>query len=693
VRKYVSWLALVLFLAASDSALAQTAGPGFQINRYEPTAAGEWSLLVEHPWFSATRYFAAGLTLNYAHNPLVYGLRFENGAFVPGGPIIGNQLIGHLDIAGSVLDRLLFSLSMPITLYESGEAKFGVAPTSGLAVGDPRIGARARLVGQPYRDPASLSLGLDVFIPINSFGNPPPFPAQTGESGVRVLPKLIAGGLTHSILWSATAGFLWRPGATISTLKPAPSNTSGAEIQFGAAILYANTALGLAVGPEVLVSSILTKDAEGKRRAFRTDSMGIDLLVGAHYSVAKQVQVSLGGGTTFLNIPGAPDVRLLARLSYAPWPKEKEKDTDEDGIPDHSDACPQERGVASRDARKHGCPLPNDRDRDGVVDPEDLCVDVAAGKHPDPERRGCPLGDKDGDGVLDPMDLCPMEAAGKTPDPNRKGCPAGDTDQDGVLDPDDLCPTEAAGKTPDPNRKGCPDKDQDGDGVVDSQDQCKDVHAGLLPDPMRLGCPAPDRDKDSIPDPVDACPDKKGAPSADPKKNGCPGLVVVESGQIVILKQVFFATNKDTILKLSYPVLDAVAVALRAFPNIKKVRIEGHTDNQGKADYNTDLSDRRARSVMAYLIVKGVEATRLESKGFGPSKPIADNKTLKGRALNRRVDFVILEPNLPQAKSALPEVLPTGNEGKKPVGGAAGPGKKGFGKKGPVKKPPIKSAK
>ena len=693
MRKLLPAFALLWTCGVTQAAFAQQAGPGFQVNRYEPTAAGEWSLLVEHPWYSSTRYFAAGITLNYAHNPLTYGLRFQDGSYKQTGSIIGNQFIGHIDVAGSFLDRILLTLSMPITMYESGDSVYGVSPATGAAVGDPRIGARVRLLGQPYRGAASLSLGADVWIPINSFGSPPPFPAQTGESGVRILPKLIAGGLTHSIMWSVTAGYYYRPTQSLSKLQPANSNSIGAELQFGAAVAYANTGLGLAIGPEVLVSTVV---AGG--RAFQRDSLGIEALLGVHYSIVKQVQLSVGGGTTFFQIPGAPDVRILTRLAYAPWREEKQPDRDGDGIADHSDACPEEAGGPNKDPKKHGCPLPNDRDRDGIVDPEDLCADVPAGKHPDPARPGCPLGDKDGDGVLDPEDLCPTDPMGKVPDPNRKGCPAGDSDQDGVLDPEDMCPTEPIGKVADPSRKGCPDKDTDGDGVFDSVDQCKDVHAGLMPDPMRAGCPSPDRDGDSIADAVDACPDKKGAPSVDPKKNGCPGLVVVESGQIVILKQVFFATNKDTILKQSYPVLDAVATALKAFPHLKKVRVEGHTDNVGKADYNTDLSDRRAKSVMAYLIVKGVEATRLDAKGFGPSKPIADNKMVKGRALNRRVDFVIVDPVLPEAKITLPEV-PVGNKpaakagvGNKPaakgVGGSKPAAKAGGGKpaaKGPVK--------
>jgi hypothetical protein len=209
VRKLLPAFALLWTCGVTQAAFAQQAGPGFQVNRYEPTAAGEWSLLVEHPWYSSTRYFAAGITLNYAHNPLTYGLRFQDGSYKQTGSIIGNQLIGHIDVAGSFLDRILLTLSMPITMYESGDSVYGVSPATGAAVGDPRIGARVRLLGQPYRGAASLSLGADVWIPINSFGSPPPFPAQTGETGVRILPKLIAGGLwTHSLHVVGDGGLL-----------------------------------------------------------------------------------------------------------------------------------------------------------------------------------------------------------------------------------------------------------------------------------------------------------------------------------------------------------------------------------------------------------------------------------------------------------------------------------------------------
>ncbi|MCU1277061.1 MAG: outer membrane protein [bacterium] len=220
--------------------------------------------------------------------------------------------------------------------------------------------------------------------------------------------------------------------------------------------------------------------------------------------------------------------------------------------------------------------------------------------------------------------------------------PPPDRDHDGVLDSDDECPDLAAGPHPSATRRGCPDTDKDGDGVFDSADQCPDVAAGLHPDPARLGCPLPDRDNDTVPDSDDACPDKPGAPSPDPKKNGCPGLVEIKNGQMVIMKPVFFATDKDVILPRSFPVLQAVADALTAQPEIKRVSIEGHTDNRGKPEHNLELSQRRAQSVMQFLVEHGLAPERLEAHGFGHEQPIDSNRTNAGRAANRRVEFRIV---------------------------------------------------
>ena len=107
--------------------------------------------------------------------------------------------------------------------------------------------------------------------------------------------------------------------------------------------------------------------------------------------------------------------------------------------------------------------------------------------------------------------------------------------------------------------------------------------------------------------------------------------------------KIHFDFNKDTIKAVSFSIIDQVVSILNSHPEIEIVRIEGHTDSKGADAYNKDLSDRRVRSVKTYMIGKGIAETRLESKGYGEENPIAPNATNEGRALNRRVEFVIVK--------------------------------------------------
>ncbi len=291
-----------------------------------------------------------------------------------------------------------------------------------------------------------------------------------------------------------------------------------------------------------------------------------------------------------------------------------------------------------------------DRDHDGVLDPVDVCPDVPQGTVPDRARAGCPRRDTDHDGVYDDEDTCVDVPQGDHPDAARRGCPRPDTDHDGVFDDEDACVTTPAGDHPDPERRGCPDGDDDNDGVLNHADQCRTVHQGPVPDPQRAGCPVPDRDHDLVPDPDDRCPDEAGMPQPGTPRHGCPGQVVVEAGHIRITNPVFFATNEDVILPQSFPVLTAVRDVLVAVPGVRRVSVDGHTDDVGDDASNMDLSNRRAQSVVRWLTTNGIAADRLEAHGFGETRPVRPIAGLRRRQLrdaqatNRRVEFNILDP-------------------------------------------------
>lgn len=609
-------------LCAAAPAAAQTSYNGFAVNRFQPTSAGEWSFWVDHPWYSSTRYLAAGVTLGYAHDPVVFSRLGADGVSTTRTALVEHQLTGSLDIAASFLDRIQLNFSLPITLLETGTDTAYVTPANGVAMGDPRFGLWVRLFGQPYRSPVSLSLGAQIWVPIRVGGLRQAVALTSSDEGaLRVMPKLVLAGYDRHLLWSFGIGFQYRPSAQLGdgTVDLAGS-TVGSELQLGLRLAYADYERGFAIGPEVAVATELI--GTSATQPFSPGYTSVEMLVAGHYSIKGQVNIGLAGGIGQYQLTGTPDGRALFRLAYAPMRRE-----------------PERRPQPHRDYD-----LVRDMDHDGITDPQDVCPGVPAGAHPDSQRLGCPARDRDSDGIFDAEDKCPDEAAGSRPDPIRAGCPATDRDGDGVLDAEDQCPDEAKGERVDPARAGCPLRDRDGDGISDASDQCPDVPMGDKSDPGRTGCPATDRDGDRVFDHEDACPDQPGVPDPDPKKSGCPGGLAIQDGKIKIDEPIYFWAGKPLILKRSYPVLDALAQALRATSVIKKIRVEGHTDSLGKADFNRALSAQRANAVVDYLVKLGVPASRLQAKGYGPDRPIADNGTLEGREKNRRVDFVILDP-------------------------------------------------
>lgn len=119
--------------------------------------------------------------------------------------------------------------------------------------------------------------------------------------------------------------------------------------------------------------------------------------------------------------------------------------------------------------------------------------------------------------------------------------------------------------------------------------------------------------------------------------------VELTASSITIGEKVQFATGSSQILPVSFGLLDEVAKVLVDNPQIELLQVEGHTDSTGTAAINRKLSQQRAESVMRYLAEKRVGGGRMKAQGFGPDRPIADNKTDDGREQNRRVEFVILK--------------------------------------------------
>lgn len=203
-----------------------------------------------------------------------------------------------------------------------------------------------------------------------------------------------------------------------------------------------------------------------------------------------------------------------------------------------------------------------------------------------------------------------------------------DSDGDGVEDGSDRCPNTLTGAVVD--AFGC-ELDSDGDGVKDSLDKCPGTLRGVAVDSN--GC-EPDDDGDGVVNRLDECPGTPAGVQVDIK--GC------EIKAEIRLEGVNFESNSDRLLDSAYGILNDAAATLVKNPSIK-VEVAGHTDSDGAAAYNEDLSARRARTVRDYLASKGVAASRLTARGYGESQPVADNSTSAGKAQNRRVVLRITE--------------------------------------------------
>lgn len=118
-------------------------------------------------------------------------------------------------------------------------------------------------------------------------------------------------------------------------------------------------------------------------------------------------------------------------------------------------------------------------------------------------------------------------------------------------------------------------------------------------------------------------------------------MVPIEKGEIIRLNNIFFDFAKATLQKESFPELNRVAELMQTNLSLS-IQINGHTDNVGDDTSNLNLSQSRAQAVVAYLTSKGIEKARLVAKGYGETKPIATNNTEEGKAINRRVEFLIL---------------------------------------------------
>jgi outer membrane protein OmpA-like peptidoglycan-associated protein len=314
-----------------------------------------------------------------------------------------------------------------------------------------------------------------------------------------------------------------------------------------------------------------------------------EALAGIRVHLPGDIIANVGAGPGLTRGIGTPAFRVTGGLAYG--------------------GARAARGTAPKRPRRDP-----DADRDRVIGAADRCPEQSEDRDGFRDGDGCPDPDNDGDRITDAGDKCPDDPEDGDSFEDLDGCPDPDNDGDQLADAADACPNEPEDRDGVKDDDGCVDADNDADGLADAQDRCPN-------EPETFNGATDD----------DGCPDKGSGP-------------VQITGRAVTAPPVFFATKNDLILKKSFANLLLVAKILRDNAWIKKIRVEGHTDGQGDDAVNLELSQRRATSVMQFLVDNGVEQSRIAAEGFGETQPLATNRTAGGRARNRRVEFIIVDP-------------------------------------------------
>lgn len=191
-----------------------------------------------------------------------------------------------------------------------------------------------------------------------------------------------------------------------------------------------------------------------------------------------------------------------------------------------------------------------------------------------------------------------------------------------------LCPDTPEGIAVDPD--GCP-LYSDADAVPDYQDECPGTETGISVDAN--GCPM-DSDVDGVADGSDACLSTPVGVRVDSR--GCP----LAGERIAIVTNINFDFDRAGVRGNVQGRLDRVIQLLKEMPEVD-IQIVGYTDDIGSAQYNLELSLRRAESVRDYIVARGIDDARLSVAGRGKTEPLVSNSTSEGRAVNRRVEFVV----------------------------------------------------
>ena len=571
---------------------------GVDVDTFHPALDSYGIFTVERSQTAAQWGFGFKLFANYAANPLRLAM-FDAAAMAPRRvAIIDRQLA--LDFGANLgLTRWLeLALDVPLSSQSYGDAYGHTGSAADPTVTRTGFYAADRFTNVPPPDggpldarvalkarvvhagPFGLALAAIVTVP---FGDETAF---LGDSNFTFRPLLIGDVTRGSLTVAVNVGAIVRQRTRVldpydlATLAPSPR----VLLELGDELTYS-------IGAAWRVARLVGVAAElygYEPLAVSRDAVNdrtIDVLGGVQLFPLKSLAIAVGAGAGVIGTAARhDDFRVFFGITWSP--------VDAKG------------GLAGSGV---------DSDGDGIPDAQDLCPAQAEDKDGFDDEDGCPDPDNDADGIPDALDKCPNEPEDKDGFQDEDGCPELDNDADGIPDAQDKCPNEPEDRDGFQDEDGCPNLDNDGDGIADAQDNCPnepETFNGV--------------------DDADGCPDSGGA-------------VQIAGNKIELPDSISFDTGRATIARRSEALLGRVADKINANPRVRRVRIEGHTDDVGSAKKNQELSQERAEAVRDFLIRKGVDPDRLQAVGFGNTRPLETHRNAEARAKNRRVDFIIVE--------------------------------------------------
>ncbi|RVU42900.1 hypothetical protein EA187_13765 [Lujinxingia sediminis] len=493
--------------------------------------------------------------------------------------VVSDHATTHLLVSLALLDRFELGLDLPFVVWQRGSG----IPGGEQAPGEGGFGVGDIRVVPKVQIFSTRESAEDNGVALAALADVfiPTGNEESLQGGdFRVGPRLAFDAIVGGPRIAANVGYLYRPGTSYENLT-------------------IDDTLGWNLGVEVPIIEGLraTAEAYGKitplADAIVAEDSPTELVGGAKYQIGNVLMLA-GAGVGLISGYGTPDWRAFAGVGWAPA---------------LSSPAPEPEPTPEPEPQPEPEPEPEPECRAASVELD--CPDVPAASCEEGQLTSYVAACEEG--------ACAYREATTT-------CGEGT-----------VCGTDAEGQAACVAKAEC---EVDGDCTNAPSPTCEDntltTYAGMCAEGSCEYAPGTTTCEEGF-----ECGLTRGVPACVQKTE----LVKIdeETKRIEISEIVYFATGSDEIAERSFELLNQVAQVLENNPQVKAVRIEGHTDNVGRANNNLRLSQQRAASVREYLIGRGIDAERLRAEGFGQERPIADNSTDTGRARNRRVEFHIAD--------------------------------------------------